>query len=48
MIKLILSMSVICVVVFSCVLTWKEYITKTDNWKVLVIVLMAYFIYMVW
>lgn len=48
MFKLILSMSVICVVVFSCVLTWKEYITKTDNWKVLVIVLMAYFIYMVW
>lgn len=48
MFKLILSLSVICVVFFSCVLTWKEYITKTDNWKVLIIVLMAYFIYMVW
>lgn len=48
MVKIIVSLAVFFIVVFSCFLTWKQYITHADNWKVLIILLMAYWIYIVW
>lgn len=48
MVKIIVSLAVLSVVIFSCVLTWKDYITKTDNWKVMLISLAVYIVYMSW
>ncbi len=48
MVKIIVSLAVLCVVIFSCFLTWKDYITKTDNWKVMLISLAVYIVYMSW
>lgn len=46
--KILISVALIGIGIISSILTWKQYITYTANWKVLIISMIAYTIYLSW
>jgi len=48
MVNIFASLALIGVGIISCILTWKQYITYLDNWKVIIIAMIAYTIYLSW